>query len=390
LTEADVHVLQVSFFVDPRRRSPERLLEDWRTLEEIAGAVAAAGERVTVVQASLSPGAVTRHGIDFLFIEPGDSLAKSDAFGALLRHRPPDVVHVHGLDFPRDVLALRETIPEVPILLQAHADHVPRLWRRAPWRRAAAVADGVSFCALAQAEPFARARLLPPHVRVFEIAESTSAFVPGDAAAARAATGLHGDPAVLWVGHLDRNKDPLTVLDGIARAAADLPGLELWCCFATAPLLAVVRARIARDPALRDRVHLLGRVPHERVEQLMRAADLFVLGSRRESTGFAVIEALATGVTPVVTDIPSFRALTARGAVGALWPRGDSLALARALRAAAAARGPNTRAEVRAHFESRLSSSALGRKFTDAYRSLARSKAATSERAPYRAVAEQQ
>jgi glycosyltransferase involved in cell wall biosynthesis len=384
-----VHVLQISFFVDRQRRAPERLLEDWRTLEEIAGTVASAGERVTVVQASLSEGRLARRGVDYVFVAPDPPhtpLARARSFRALLRELAPDVVHVHGLGFARDVLALRELLPDVPILLQDHADRVPRFWRRAPWKRAAAVVDGVSFCARAQAEPFARAGLLPQRVRVFEIPESTSFFVPGDAAPARAATGLYGDPAVLWVGHLDRNKDPLTVLDGVARAAADLPGLELWCCFATAPLLPSVQARIARDPALRERVHLLGRVPHERVELLMRAADLFVLGSRRESTGFALIEALATGVTPVVTDIPSFQALTAQGAVGALWPCGDSLSLARALSAAAAARGPKARAEVRSHFEGRLSSSALGRKFAAAYESLVGSRIMT---APDGAVAVQ-
>jgi glycosyltransferase involved in cell wall biosynthesis len=132
-----------------------------------------------------------------------------------------------------------------------------------------------------------------------------------------------------------------------------------------------VKARIARDPTLRDRVHLLGRVPHARIEQLMRAADVFVLGSHREGSSFALIEALATGLTPVVTDIPSLRALTRDGAVGALWRRGDSRALAHALRAAAGARGSRARAVVRAHFETELSSAALGRKLSAAYRALA-------------------
>jgi glycosyltransferase involved in cell wall biosynthesis len=377
-----MHVLQIGFLVDPQRRSPERLLEDWHPLERIAAAVASAGERVTAVQASLSPGALSRHGAEFVFLAPprGEPLAMAEDFRELLRGLSPDVVHVHGLGFARDVLALRELIPQVPILLQDHADRVPPLWRRGQWRRAVAVADGVSFCTRSQAEPFLRANLLPSHVRVFEIPESTSAFLPGDAAAARAATGLRGDPAVLCVGHLDRNKDPLTVLDGVAEAFADLPGLELSCCFGAAPLLPAVKARIERDPALRNRVHLLGRVSHERLEQLMRAADVFVLGSHREGCSLSLIEALATGLPPVVTDIPSSRSLVEGCAVGELWPRGDSRSLARALRAAAAARGPGARAAVRAHFDKRLSSSALGRNLAAAYRELAAPLPITSQR----------
>ena len=57
-------------------------------------------------------------------------------------------------------------------------------------------------------------------------------------------------------------------------------------------------------------------------------------------------------ITPVVTDIPSFRAITGGGAVGGLWPCGDSEALGEALsrrfRAA-------TRAAVRALFDLELS-----------------------------------
>ena len=32
-----MHVMQISFFVDPQRRSPERLLHDWHSLERRRG-----------------------------------------------------------------------------------------------------------------------------------------------------------------------------------------------------------------------------------------------------------------------------------------------------------------------------------------------------------------
>ena len=274
------------------------------------------------------------------------------------------------MGFAREVCELHELAPDTPILLQDHADRVPQLWRRGAWRRAAAAVGGISFCASAQAQPFRHARLLPPNVEIFEVAESTSSFTPGDRDAARAATGLRGDPAVLCLGHLDANKDPLTVLDGVRAALSSLPNLHLWFCYGTSPLLAAVEARIARDGSLRDRVHLLGRVPHEQIQQLMRAADIFVLGSHREGGSSSLVEAMATGLTPVVTDIPSSRALTGNGAVGALWPCGDSAALGVAVQAAAASLGPVSRARVRAHFDAHLSHNALGLKLTAAYREL--------------------
>ena len=152
---------------------------------------------------------------------------------------------MHGLGFARDVLSLASLAPGVPIILQDHADKPPRFWRRGLWRREMAVAAGVAFCARTQARPFADAGLLSAHTPLYEIPESTSRFAPGDRREARELTGLAGSPAVLWVGHLNDNKDPLTVLDGVSAAARELPELQLCCCFGTAPLLGDVQSRIA-------------------------------------------------------------------------------------------------------------------------------------------------
>jgi len=285
----------------------------------------------------------------------------------MLRRLQPDVLHVNGLGFPRQVRALAAMQPNVPIILQDHASAPPRFWRRRSWRRGMSVAAGIAFCALEQAQPFTRAGMTHALTRLYEVPESTSRFTPGVRDEARRIAAIDGDPAVLWVGHLNANKDPLTVLDGVAAAACVLPELRLYCCFADAPLLRAVQARISADHRLRGRVHLLGRVPHERIELLMRAADLFVLGSHREGSGYSLIEALACGLPPVVTDIPSFRSLTGAGAVGKLWPCGDPHLLCQALCSMARHLGPETRAAVRLHFERELSSRALGRKLAAMY-----------------------
>jgi glycosyltransferase involved in cell wall biosynthesis len=256
----------------------------------------------------------------------------------------------------------------LPVLFQDHADRLPRWWRRPRQRRRFARASGVTFTSLDQAQPFVAAGMFDSATRLFAIPESSSRFTPGDPACARAATGLHGDPCVLWVGRLTRGKDPMTVLEGIALAVSRVPGLQLWCAFGAAPMLSEVRARIEDDPRLAGRVHLLGTVPHARIEMLVRAADLFVSGSRAESSGYAAMEAIACGVTPVLTDIPAFRALTGNGRIGQLWPCGDAPRLADAL--VAATNEPASPGNVRAHFDTTLSFEAVGRLWADAYAQL--------------------
>lgn len=363
-----LHVIQISFFRDPEERRPSQLLDAWPSLVDVAEAACAGGSRVTVVHASshtqqLERGAAHYHFLPFYAAEPRGRASKE--LSRLLGHLAPDVFHVHGLGFSQDVLTLAALAPGVPIILQDHADRVPRFWRRGPWRLQRAVVSGAAFCARAQARPFAESGLLSAHTPIYEIPESTSRFAPGDAHEARRLTGLTGDPAVLWVGHLDGNKDPLSILDAICDAVQELPGLRLSCCFGTAPLLREVQKRIRGDSRLQNRVQLIGRVPHETIERLMQAADLFVLGSHREGSGYSLIEALACGLPPIVTDIPSFRSLTADGAAGALWPCGDSRALCDAL--VSARFDTETRAGVRAHFDRELSLQALGRKLCAMY-----------------------
>jgi Glycosyltransferase len=363
-----LHVAQINFLPVPQGRTHTEILQQWHSLVDIAEVVASSGTRVSVIQAAVREDLITRNDIDYHFIDiRGLEVAKNRGrrFASLLADIKADVLHAHGLGFIEDAFAVSQCLPQLPILAQDHADRPPRWWRRPQWRRWYAAISGVAFTASELAQPFTHAGLFGPNARLFTIPESSTRFTVGSRADARAETGLHGDPCVLWVGHLSPGKDPLIVLDGVARAALRLPGMQLWCAFGNAPLLDEVQDRISRDPQLAGRVHLLGKVTHAHVETLMRAADLFVSGSLAESCGYVVLEALACGVTPVVTDIPSFRALIGDSRVGHLWPCGDAHRLAEALVDAAASRLSST--QVRTHFDDKLSFAAVGRQWADAY-----------------------
>jgi glycosyltransferase involved in cell wall biosynthesis len=199
--------------------------------------------------------------------------------------------------------------------------------------------------------------------------ESSSAFTPGDQRVARRATGLFGDPCLLWTGHLDSNKDPLVALEAFRIAAPSLRDARLWCCFGTAPLLDAVRHRIDELPLLRKRVTLLGPRPHADMEAHFRAADFFVQTSHREGCGYSILEALACGTPPLVTDIPSSRRLV--GNAGSLTPVGDAPALANAIVTWASRDPVRRRRDAREWFERSLSFDRIGAALCDAYTRLA-------------------
>lgn len=361
-----VNVVQIGFHRDPQGRPPERLLRDWHTVTQLAQAAAGAGAEVNVVQASADVRQLHQGGIGYHFL-PCDR--HPERLRELLAWLQPEVLHVQGLGFVREVRALAALVPGLPIVLQDRADAPPQLWHWPAWRRALTTARGLMFCAREQALPFKRRGLIGADTRVYEVPGLSCGFSLRGRDEARADTGLAGSPCLLWAAHLDENKDPMTVLDGVALAARQLPGLQLWLCYGRAPLYDAVRERM-RDPALAGRVHLLGAQPHSRIETLMAAADILVQGSHREATGSSVVEALACGLGVAVTDIPSFRALAGDCTAARLWPAGDAQQLAQAIVDLAAQPWAQRRAAARTRFESHCSAEALGRCLVAAYEDL--------------------
>jgi glycosyltransferase involved in cell wall biosynthesis len=374
-----LRVVQVSFVADRRRRNAEALLQAWPTLPGVATAVARAGVDVSVVQASTTRETVVRDGVTYHFID--DVRGMPQRVGPVpLPRRPrrlldcvtalaPDVVHVQGLHFPLAVYQLARSVPRVPVLAQDHGTVAPKGLRGIAWGWVSRFLDGVAFTARDQATPFFASGAFRSDLPVFEIVEGSTTFTPGDQEVARRSTAMFGDPCLLWTGRLDANKDPLTALRAFELAAPRLPDARLWCCYGAAPLLADVERQIVESPILRERVRLLGTRPHAELEHRFRAADLFVQTSHREGSGYSVLEALACGATPLVTDIPSLRRIVGRA--GSLTPVGDVKALAAAIVEWSARDRPTLRRAARDRFDDALTYEAIGRDLRAVYEHLA-------------------
>jgi glycosyltransferase involved in cell wall biosynthesis len=67
-------------------------------------------------------------------------------------------------------------------------------------------------------------------------------------------------------------------------------------------------------------VQFLGQVPHQEMPHLLGQSDIYVSTSPHDGTSVSLLEALASGAFPVVTDIPSNREWIADGDNGFLVP----------------------------------------------------------------------
>ncbi|MDI1460065.1 glycosyltransferase [Catellatospora sp. KI3] len=98
----------------------------------------------------------------------------------------------------------------------------------------------------------------------------------------------------LYVGRLIKHKGVSVVLDAFAEIAAEEPRAT-FTLVGDGPLTDHLRGR-ARELGLADRVRIRPAVAPEQVVALMHAHDLLVHGSRLETFGMTLVEAVATGM----------------------------------------------------------------------------------------------
>ena len=364
---------------DQAAPTPSETLARFTTLTGWAGAVRAHGaEAVTVCQRFSMDAEINLDGVRYRFCpDRGRPVPRWSARGTqplydAILEAGPDVVHINGLLFPELIRGLRAALPKrTALVVQDHGGFDPasasalaRVWIR----RGLAAADAVLVSSAGQADAIRRVGLTPRETMVADVMESSTLLRPAPRSAARVALNMTGTPALLWVGRLNDNKDPITVLRGAAEWFRAWPTATLAMVFQSGHLEGAVRRLAASTPELARRVTLVGAVPHERLAAYYSAADLFVLGSHHEGSGYAAIEALACGAVPVVTNIAPFRALTNDGSVGALWEPGDPTALAGALRRVMARPLTGQRMDARDLFERAFSWPVIGRRAVAIYR----------------------
>jgi len=331
-------IVLLSYYYEGDLKDGEALIDRYHTLSGWAGGLHREGADVTVIHRFHTSQTLEREGVRYQFI--------SDRYGPRLRpwqiprdvHRQvravqPSLIHIHGLFFALQARSLRKTLSETPAIVIQHHAEMPCQGMRG-WIQQFGLknADAFLFASREIGQIWADRGIIAAMEKVFPVMEGSTHFKRRDRRAARKKTELSGDPVFLWVGRLNGNKDPLTVLSAFDQILAEKPTAKLFMIYSSEELLPQVASKIKESPRLHGTVHLLGKYPRSALEDFYNSADFFILGSHYEGSGYALAEALACGLVPVVTDIPSFRMMTDGGKIGALWQPGDTGACADAIR----------------------------------------------------------
>jgi glycosyltransferase involved in cell wall biosynthesis len=140
---------------------------------------------------------------------------------------------------------------------------------------------------------------------------------------------------LLTVGRIDFEKNPLLLVEALARLERAQPDHFRLRWVGTGPLEEAVRAR-ARELGVLDRLDLCGYVPYgPELLARYRRADIFVHVSLTEGVPQVLLEALACATAIVATDVGGVRESLDGGRAGLLVPPSDLDALVHAIQRAA-------------------------------------------------------
>jgi glycosyltransferase involved in cell wall biosynthesis len=179
---------------------------------------------------------------------------------------------------------------------------------------------GKRFCEY-NGVPVDKLHVIPYGVDVAALDPATAAR----ASALRARLGLGPDHVVVGsVGRLVEQKDYPTQLRAFARAAVHVPALRMVIA-GDGPLRSTLE-ELVRELRLDGRVTLLGNW-HD-VPALLRSLDAFVLASKFEPFGVALLEAWSAGLAIVATAVNEIPTIVRDGVNGLLTPPENAATMA--------------------------------------------------------------
>jgi glycosyltransferase involved in cell wall biosynthesis len=314
-------------------------------------------------------------GVKYFLVNDGKrnnlkSYQNSSLFHGKISENKYDLIHVNSFIYTYHAFLLKKKNYSAKIVIQHHAEIPKNRLKRIFLKRLSSSVDGFIFTSKEIYNDWLKTNSVVSRKNVAEIMEGSSNFTFGNRDEARIKSGLVGEPVLLWVGRLNENKDPITVIKGFSKLLQDFPNAKLYMIYSEDKLKEQVSSLINQSGLLKNSVKLLGFINHIDLDNYYNSADYFVLGSHYEGSGYSLVEAMSCGVVPIVTDIPSFRTLTVNGKIGELWKPGHPESFYNSVKNVLNRPLLDESRRARKYFDNNLSYLAIGKKAKMFYESL--------------------
>jgi glycosyltransferase involved in cell wall biosynthesis len=267
-------------------------------------------------------------------LTPASAVAMLLALRQVLERVRPDVVHAGPVPTGGLLAALAGVRPLV--VMSWGSDVLVDAERGPEWAQAteSALRAADRFVCDCDAVLDRARRFAPiPDAAVIQLPWGTDPVRFAPAAGPAALRGRIGAGPLDFVVLCTRSWEPIyaidTLLEGFRRARDVEPALRL--VLLGGGTLAPDVHRWIDEAGLCDAVHLPGPVSHDVLPDWFRSADLYASCARSDGTSVSLLEAMATGLPVLVTDIPSNREWVVPGENGWLAAPRDPASVADAL-----------------------------------------------------------
>jgi glycosyltransferase involved in cell wall biosynthesis len=283
------------------------------------------GVDYTVIRHLNFQGTKIENGIRYAFFKrPNTPWQIPLATHKYIRQLRPDIVLIHGLVFPLQVIALRLLLGRrSAFIVQHHAEQPLRSVRLLLQKIADRCIQAYMFTAPDIAKPWLTAQVIRKQQKIKILPGASACVIKKDKALCKQLLGMKGHQNFLWVGRLNKNKDPITILLAFIVHLRNNPAAKLFMIYQTAELLEQVQKIIEAKDLPAGCIVLVGRVDADAIAAWYHAADFFISGSHAEAAGYALLEAMSAGCIPVVTAIPAYRQALQYGGPGFFFEPGN-------------------------------------------------------------------
>lgn len=248
----------------------------------------------------------------------------TNAVRALVRQFRPDIVNAH---FVPNYGLIARLIASRPWVLSTWGSDVMVNAARTPfhmWRARLVLSEASAITSDANVMTAKIAQFGVPRERILTVpfGVDTDMFYPATPLPA-------GGPRIVSNRKLESVYGISTIIDAFSGVREALPDASL-----TVAGDGLQRHRLARRAAVSvggPAITFVGGVDHARVPLLLREHQIYVSASHSDTTSVSLLEAMACGLFPVVSDIPANREWIRHRENGYLFPAGQPLKLAMAL-----------------------------------------------------------
>jgi len=354
-------IVSFSYNYSPNFTSPDNWFKRTALYHGSLEILAKKHQVISVKQIAWS-GKTNYNGVEHYFTDFGSNkFLFIYRINCLIKSLKPDLMLLQGLHHPLAFLHLSYLMPKgTKIIAQHHAEKPSQTLKRHFQKLADKRIDAYIFASKSLGENWLNDGIISSIIKIHEVMEVSSSFYPINRKDALQKTSAAGNPVFLWVGRLNQNKDPLTVIKGFLKFAEVDTSARLYMIYQTEELLLEIES-ILTDNLNRSSVILIGKVANEELLYWYNSADFILSGSHYEGSGTAICEAMSCGCIPVLTNIASFQMITNNGECGMLYNAGDAEGLYNALKETQRLDIPTNRQKCLARFEEKLSFKAIAR-----------------------------